>query len=165
MTAYIYGQAPGKKPKEDPRVPFLGGRNGAFLAELAEVDEKVLADLFVFRNVLDYYPGPRTSGKGDAFPLDEARASARRLMDEWVWGDTVLFAGMQVAKAFEFKEVSYFKWGEPVAGVQAAIVPHPSGINRFWNEARNKTRARGFWRAAVHEVMLLHPEYEGGMLV
>lgn len=165
MTAYIYGQAPGRKPKTDPTVPFLGGPHGAFLAELAGVAESVLADLFTFRNVLDYYPGPRENGmKGDAFPMDEARARARELREDWRWGDTVLFAGMQVAKAFEFKEATFFKWGE-MDGVQCVVVPHPSRVNHFWNGSKNKTRARAFWRSAVHEVMLLHPEYEGGMLV
>lgn len=166
MTAYIYGQAPGKKPKEDPRVPFIGGRNGRFLAELAGVDEKVLADLFVFRNVLDYYPGPNGDGKGDAFPMDEARARARELMDDWCWGDTVLFAGHGVAQAFGTpRRYPYFKWHEPVHGVQCVVVPHPSGLNRFWNNHALVARASHFWKAAVYEQMLLHPEYEGGMLV
>lgn len=166
MTAYVYGQAPGRKPKEDPRIPFLGGRHGAFLAELAGVDERVLADLFTFRNVLDYYPGPRDGSAGDAFPMDEARASARELMEDWVWGDTVLFAGWNVARAFEFKTTSYYTWSEElVQGVHCVVVPHPSGLNRYWNERKNRVRAQGFWRQAVHEIMMLHPEYEGGMLV
>ncbi len=166
MTAYIYGQAPGKKPKRDPSVPFLGGRHGEFLAQLAGVDESVLADLFTFRNVLDYYPGPNEDGKGDAFPMDEARERARELMDDWHWGDTAVLAGHNVAHAFGVpRRFPYFKWLELVGGVQCVVVPHPSRLNRFWNNAACITRASHFWKAAVYEQMLLHPEYEGGMLV
>ena len=166
MTAYIYGQAPGKKPKVDPRVPFLGGPHGAFLAELAGVDEAVLEDLFTFRNVLDYYPGPNGDGKGDAFPMDEARASARELMEAWCWGDTAIFAGHNVARAFGVaRRYPYFKWHELVDGVQCVVVPHPSRLNRFWNNGACIARASHFWKLAVHEQMLLHPEYEGGLLV
>lgn len=165
MTAYVYGQAPGKRPKDDPTVPFLGGKHGAFLADLAGVSESVLADLFTFRNVLDYYPGAREDGgKGDAFPMDEARRAASELREDWRWGDTVIAAGWNVARAFGFKQYGYFKWMD-IDGVQCVVAPHPSRLNRYWNDTKQVAAARAFWHQAVHEVMMLHPEYEGGMLV
>lgn len=166
MKAYIYGQAPGKRPKEDPSVPFVGGPHGRFLAELSGVHEDVFYDLFTFRNVLDYYPGQHESGKGDAFPMDEARARARDLREEWEYGDTILLAGWNVKKAFEIPgNPGYLRWVETPEGAHLAVIPHPSRVSRYWNDNRQVEKARAFMTRAVHEVMMLHPEYEGGMLV
>lgn len=157
MTAWFYGQAPNKEGNE---VPFVGGRNGRFLAELAHVDESVLSDLFTFKNILDYWPGPRKGG-GDAFPMEEARERARVLKEEWSWGDTVLVAGWNAAAAFEIVPKSFLKWVD-VEGVQYAVFPHPSSLNRYWNSGHNRARASRFLVAAIREVLLLRPEYEVG---
>ena len=56
----------------------------------------------------------------------------------------VLFVGKRVAKAFDFEE-DYFVWRTHWGGgFRCAIFPHPSGLNRWWNDTRNRRRAAEF---------------------
>jgi len=96
---------------------------------------------FVWRNLFSQPQGK--SGKGDAFPMKTARARAARFHFD---SDVVMLLGKRVAAAFGAK-TDYFEWFD-LRGSRAAIVPHPSGINRWWNDPVNVERARAFWRAA-----------------
>jgi hypothetical protein len=89
-------------------------------------------------NVLRRWPGK--NGKGDHFPMRLAKTNARRLALGFV-GRRVILLGRSVAKAFGLN-VGYLKWVN--IGFDVAVVPHPSGVNRWWNEARNKAAARRF---------------------
>lgn len=59
----------------------------------------------------------------------------------------MLLAGKRVASAFGLDEeyladpVAFPIGGRPVA---VHVVPHPSGVNRWWNEPANRERARAF---------------------
>lgn len=87
-------------------------------------------------NLLPAWPGK--SGKGDAFPLREARDRARRLRTR----GTVLLAGRVVAAAFGLADAEYF---EPRGRFH--VIPHPSGVSHWWNDPANVRRARRFLRA------------------
>ena len=55
----------------------------------------------------------------------------------------VLFLGRKVAEAFgfDFRRLGYLWWdGE----TECAVVPHPSGVNRWWNDWHNRTEASAF---------------------
>ena len=117
-------------------------------------------------NLLEDYPGP--AGKGSAFPIVETRLSARRLVDvlaagprftdsgtctaKWAFGgrlfalpSLVILCGARVGQAFGLGDAEYFRRHRPRdMGCPAVVVPHPSGVNRWWNDAANEDSARRF---------------------
>lgn len=134
------------------RIKFLRrlagtGTTGERLAELAGVPFKewlAATDRF---NVLDRWPG--RGPKGDAFPRDLALLGAGRLLPI-VSGRRVLFLGHRVAGAFRLSD-EYLRWREWRVGpyaFEAAVFPHPSRVNRWWNDPENEKRAARFLRAA-----------------
>jgi len=61
--------------------------------------------------------------------------------------DAVLL-GHRVARAFGFTHLDPFTW-YTTAGPRLALMPHPSGMNRFWNDAANVERAERFLQALL----------------
>ena len=90
-------------------------------------------------NLVGSWPGK--SGKGDAFPMGEARASAELLRPRLA-GKTVLVLGLGTARALGLR-ARYLEWQDG-GGFWAVVVPHPSGVNRWWNEPANRRTAREF---------------------
>lgn len=139
MRVLLVGQAPSRDTCGGP--PF-SGRSGRRLADLAGVKHDELREVFALVNLLDRWPGK--NGRGDAFPMGEARAAAARL--DLSKHDVVVLVGKSVARAFGIGEAEYF--AERVGGV--FVVPHPSGVNRWWNDAANEERARRFMEELKH---------------
>lgn len=136
----IIGQAP-SRDGAGAVAPF-SGRSGAFLARLAGAEDfDDVRRLAQVENVLARWPGKR--GKGDAFPILEARAAAARL--KFGGGDAVLFVGRGSAAACGFR-APFLAWRTFRLG-RAAVFPHPSGVNRWWNDAGNRQAAGRFLRA------------------
>ena len=131
------GQAPSRETDSQP--PFTG-KCGRFLAEvlLGTEQEQMLRD-HDFINVLDRWPGKGISG--DKFPVVEAMAAAKRKLAE-MQGRTVVLLGHNVARAFGFTSLMYFSWYEihdeqnpsKIVVPLVTVVPHPSGINRYYND-------------------------------
>jgi hypothetical protein len=102
-------------------------------------------------NVLRRWPG--SNGKGDLFPRDAAQQGALRLR-RILPGRRVLFLGRRAAGAFKVSG-DYLTWarkevdlpGKPTK-FEVAILPHPLGINRWWNDPENRGRAERFLRRA-----------------
>lgn len=138
---YVYGQAPARGQTDLDAPAFGSGRNGLLFEKLTGVPLSVLHERWMFRNVLRYWPGRERSG-GDRFPRAEARSAAAVEMTEWRSGDSIIFCGRLVAEAFDF-DAPWFVW-EPFGRVRAAVMPHPSGLVRFWNDVDNRERARAF---------------------
>jgi len=143
MKPLIIGQAPG--PNTDPAVP-LGGRCGDRLAEICGLELDAFHLLFERVNLLNRFPGK--AAKGDLFPLDEARYLAGRLLINGDLRDrTVVLLGENVARAFFLPPgTKTLAWLPGLALERLAISPHPSGVNRWWNDSTNLRRARRFWR-------------------
>jgi hypothetical protein len=94
-----------------------------------QFDEMILLNLFD-------QPQPR-QGKGSRFSV---QAAVRRARDVVFCTPVVVFAGHRVARAFGFK-ARYF---DPVLYRErhlAYVIPHPSGVNRWWNNEFNRWRA------------------------
>jgi hypothetical protein len=129
----------GEAPSRTSAAPFEGSRLGLYLG----ADP---AGRFELANLLDAWPGP--AGKGSAFPLAEARAAAD-LLD--LGGRRVILCGWRVAAALDFRAPAYLRWRDH-RGARMAVLPHPSGVNRWWNDPGNRRRARRFlrrWAGAV----------------
>lgn len=107
---------------------------------------------------------PKRSGKGRNFPIESARQQTRRIFQEHDLAKGFVMLGRRITSVFRWYEwgptirsaptskLKYLKWYKvmPTAGfggpTWAAVVPHPSGVNRWWNDANNRRRARRFFR-------------------
>lgn len=101
---------------------------------------------FVRRNLLDEWPGH--VGKGARFPIAEARGAAKVLRGRtFKAGRTVILLGKRVARAFDVK-ADYL---EPVQVGRASVtvIPHPSGINRWYNDVGREAAVATFMRSCV----------------
>ena len=131
-----------------------GGERIANVSGLLDWEDYLTS--FERRNLLARWPG--RDGKGSAFPLEKARPLAMGTLS-YIHRRDVIFVGRRVAAAY-FIEQPYLEWRPHVfhaegnvdsvlASFRAAILPHPSRINRWWNDPENERRARTFLRRAA----------------
>lgn len=141
----LIGQAPSKET--DGGVPF-SGRSGRRIADLMGIRQAELGVRFALANVLDAWPGPSRFGKGDAFPLDAARLEVARLRRKLVGRRLVVF-GASVAKVFGYdpREILLRFLSSDSGAI--AYVPHPSGVNTWWNESANVAQAQRFLQSLL----------------
>lgn len=92
-------------------------------------------------NTIAEFPG-RGDGKGDAFPVKEARRRADENIDRYDMRSRVcLFVGKSNAKAYDWRDwPPPFEITETPEGGHWAWVPHTSGIVQSWNKAENRGR-------------------------
>lgn len=98
-------------------------------------------------------PRPR-QGRGSSFDPKAARRLALELAPRLA-GKRVVFLGRRVSGAFGVLRVtpSLTWFAKAVEGVEltVAVLPHPSGVDRWWNSRMNRLRAVDFLRAALAE--------------
>lgn len=155
MRPLLIGQAPSRTATGRA----FDGPNGSG-ARLSRLLGRPLLDAVDAINLLDRWPGKK--GKGDAFPAGTARRAALRLAPSLRndvrrgRGRAVIFVGRGVAAAFGEStrcnatgRLYCLGWHWSEHGFRYAILPHPSAVNRWWNDPKNVARARRFLRAAV----------------
>lgn len=124
-------------------------------------------------NLLECYPGIQEHGS--RFPREEGRLAALFLVEGLVHPDPspgwrrrfasttssrqapaskpsfLLLAGKRVAGAFGIRRVDYLDEAHyvGVTGLPAVVVPHPSGVNRWWNDPANRERLACYLRSLV----------------
>lgn len=134
-------------PKTAARLA-LTGKVGRKLADLAGLSYHDYLQAFDRRNLLNYYPGPAKVGEGDSFLVAEAKTAAVRMRPQLA-GRVVILLGASVAEAFGYGKVPLTEWTRCYAwGAEflMAKVPHPSGVNRWWNDYENVRRVEMFLR-------------------
>lgn len=142
----MIGQAPARTG--DPRKPCTGPPFER-LARIAgaQTHREVLRFFACFDriNLLTEYHGK--AGRGDAFPRALAKEAAA-VIAPYLSGRTVLLVGKNVAWAFGLTLVDYLEWYDVAYAPwrRVVVIPHPSGINRWWNEESNREEARRFFR-------------------
>lgn len=140
----VVGEAPSRAMRPgDP--PLLLARHE--LAQMAGLGLAQFLERFELCNLLPSWPGRAESGKGDQFPLLEARLEAMRI---WIERkpQRMILLGRRVERAFSLREQPWFAWVRNAGGCEVATVPHPSHVSMFWNDVGNRVRAREFWRSA-----------------
>lgn len=140
------GQAASKNMDDEGKLDALAG--GAAYRKFAiplgfDLDEWLWA--FKRVNLLNFYPG--SAGKGDKFPIDLAERAAMRL-EPMMSGFRVLLVGQLVARAFLVPRIEYCRWNR-TAEYDYAVVPHPSGVNRWWNDPANVAHFDEWWKLSM----------------
>lgn len=143
MKILFVGQAPSK---ETEGKPAFVGKCGAILASLMGMTQEDMLTKHDFVNVLDYFPGKGING--DKFPLPQALVSAKAMMPSFK-GRFVVLLGANVARAFSVSKFRYLEWYDwTVEGLKVCsrvcIVPHPSGVNRYYNDPRAREEVSRF---------------------
>ena len=146
----ILGEAPGNYARPLVLYPYPPNCTGHRLMKLMGMTrfEYLHTDR---RNLFPAYPGK--SGKGAAFPYSQAKMLARQI-EPSLAGYNVLFVGKRVAAAFGFghnnptfrKPLQWHPWV-----YRYAVLPHPSGINRWWNDPDNKAMGEAFLHAVADQ--------------
>lgn len=146
MKPLLIGEAPG--PKGDPERPLDGGPARRLLECMAfpgivpeEAGDK-LREMFDVRNLIERRMERPEGQKGTEWPAEEAKQNAGRLLLLMERGQKVVFCGKRAAAAFGV-QTEWFRWfalaDKP--SVEFALIPHPSGIVRTWNDPTNRVRA------------------------
>lgn len=141
----VVGEAPSRT--SDPARPITGAC-GRRLAALAGLPELAFRRRFVRLNLLAAWPGPSGS-KGTAWRPAEARLAAERLRSR-SRNRFIVLLGRRVGAAFGLGRADYFL-PYRVGSALAVVVPHPSGINRWYNASENVRAMGGFLRALSSE--------------
>lgn len=150
----LVGEAPARTGKRNLHaclaaralnVPAKAGLTGLLRTQHGELFDFVMDTRHA--NLLKTWPG--AARRGSAFPMAEARVAADAFLEviEIVQPEAILLAGRRVAAAFRHhmhhRGTDYFEHLE-LEGREARVVPHPSGVNRWWNDPANRERARKF---------------------
>jgi hypothetical protein len=130
----LVGQAPSRLG--DPSKP-LAGPNGQRIARLAGMS---YGELIACRrkHLNRDYIGKR--GKGKAFDQAKGNVNAADILMDWRV-ERIVLLGKNVARCFGFRDLPFLAEIR-IYGRRFLIFPHPSGVNRWWNERRNERRAR-----------------------
>lgn len=132
MKPILIGQAPGRRGNGEP----LSGMAGRRLSALCGLDLRTFLETFDRTNVLPAFPG--RAGRGDYFPVAQARPAAEA-MRPTLRGRTVVLLGWNVARAFRHTGRLHV-WEDGWA-----IAAHPSGCSAYWNDPDNVKSAQAFW--------------------
>lgn len=144
MKPLIIGEAPSKN--EHPPSP-IAGRIGKRLARCADMPFERFLEEFDRVNLLTVRQD--AAEKGFTFDLGAARLVAREMRwtvpqfsPSWTEDRFVLLLGQRVASAFDVRMpyLEEFK----LHGARTFILPHPSGVNRWWNDPLNERRMHDF---------------------
>lgn len=141
----MLGEAP-SRATDRHRHP-LSGETGRRLASWAGLLPAEFHRRVECRNLLDRWPGPR--GHGADLPRGEARAAWMRLRPALA-GRAVVLLGARLAELAGVAESPPFTWREefhveePHIAFWVCWMPHPSGLNRFWNARAHVEAARAF---------------------
>jgi uracil-DNA glycosylase len=144
----IVGEAPSRL--SDPEIAF-SGRSGTFLERAAGLKPGRLRGWFECVNLLRVWPGPCDGRRGSRFRGGRvARSRAAEIRDRAAAsGRPVLVAGRRAAAVFDIPQpVEYLTWYR-VGDVPVAVIPHPSGVNKWWNEPANRARFAAFMAAVL----------------
>lgn len=156
MKTLLIGEAPPRSRMRDTptSLPFSGAA-GRRLSDLIGQD---ITQAFETRNLIHTWPG--ASHHGSLFPLSRARSGAIELFRSMphISETRMILAGGRVAKAMKMSHLPQLEWklrrvkfkAAPEGtfwvwrDVWVARIPHPSGVNREWNDPKVAEAVRAF---------------------
>lgn len=142
MKPLIVGEAPSKNEVTERPIE---GRVGKRLASLCGLTYEEFLERFERVNLLHV----RQDTKEKGFEFDHV-AACNAAHDLWLKGAiakgrVVILLGWRVARAFS-EQTGYFEGRETINGARIYVVPHPSGVNRWWNQDDHKRMASEFFQ-------------------
>lgn len=158
----MVGQAPSANGSHDPRHALTGAPMRK-LFKVSGMNLMTYLRTFERHNLVPRWEGYNRTGdssSGSRFDEGEASVTARVLADRLAGGRRLLCWGAPVLRAFSVEvdfEPCHWTLRE-VPGLDnaydcpVAYIPHPSGLNRWWNEPGNADRAGQFLRDLVADV-------------
>lgn len=170
----LLGESPNPATDGRPELWLLPDNTGVrhsanLLLERCGLTLEQYLGLFARDNVLHQVPPPDKRG-GFSFPLDQARQQAGRVMDLASEHAGMVVLGRRASRVFHWyrpsatagrrhvarDHLAYFNWymasasGDPMdSSVRATVVPHPSGINRWWNRSDHRFEAERFFKGLL----------------
>lgn len=160
MKPIIIGEGPSKSGDRYYRFPLSGqvGKRLCTWAGIEPLDRDAsmtseyarwywaLAEQFDLRNFYERWPQDWT-------PSLALAHLQREWLDE-VRGEVVVLCGLRVQTVFRlsglFRSGAFFVWErEPYHKTQFVTIPHPSGLNRLYNEEEVKARTGEVLREAI----------------
>lgn len=151
----LIGQAPSAATNPDlPLYPHNRSCAGGRLVEFFGITKGEYLNSYDRCNLLPFYPGK--SGRGDRFPMREARLCASAV-SPFLSGRVVIFVGRSVATAFGYDKrvIDFFTWRERTrrgSPFTFGLIPHPSGLNRVFNSTESRVRAKRFHAEAMQKI-------------
>jgi len=142
MKPLIIGEAPSKNQQlEQP----IEGRIGLRLASMAGLTLPEF--LYHFDRVNLLHHRQDTAAHEFQFDIEAAKGEAAALKTTFKSDQIVILLGLRVADAF-YAHHDYFVQ-QMIGGADVRVVPHPSGINRWWNDPANVQLAMVFMKNIV----------------
>lgn len=138
----IVGPAP--SASSDPTSPW-DAASGRRLAALMGMSLEEFLGTFDRACLFDKFPGRLANSSGDAFPIQEATINAFKLMRNNPFDNykAIILMGKNVARAFNWQNAEFLEWDRTSRPFKV-VFPHPSGLNRWWNDKRNRKAAKEF---------------------
>jgi hypothetical protein len=143
VTGLIVGENPGPNTHPDlPLFPWPPTSSAGRLLAMSRLEPGVLLGSLYRRNLVD----DRYWDREDA--ALRARSIVTALFDQ-PRDLRVLLCGKRVARAFGFKDLPTWYPHKMVSRQVCAVIPHPSGMNRVYNDSEARERTGGWIRWAV----------------
>lgn len=138
MRALLLSLAPDRNTSG--RQPF-SGTCGSRIAALAGISHEHLYHYFDAASLIGYWPAD--------VPSRLVSTVSREMI---VAHERVIFVGRAVASCFGLRRLRPLVWQETMhngSTFDAAVLPHPSGLNRWYNDPAHAAAARAFLRDAI----------------
>lgn len=135
----MLGQAPGRLG--DPKKPVRGSARA--LEIKCGLPCGYVKHTFDFFNVYHKYTGK--NGKGDAFPKYLPKARRYELAKMMLKHSYSIILGKTAASPL-LGTIDYFHVLQHPTYGRVVVIPHPSGVNRWWNDKANVRKASVFMR-------------------
>lgn len=137
MKTILLGEAPPRsRPKDTLESRPFSGASGRRFSEMIGED---VVTAFDTRNLLPEWPGP--ASKGSKFPVMAAQMGAHRLLRTLPSdGTRIILCGSRVARAMSMRWLPLLIWRNVAwqsprfVHASVILIPHPSGVNRQWND-------------------------------
>lgn len=137
----LLGEAPNRASSAFGNIPFFYA-GPEISREVGLTWPTGFNDFFVQCNMLPAWPG--RDGKGDLFPIDEARLNVPRVLRATSHCKRVIVFGRRVERALRFHPNNFFEWFT-FRSQEWVIVPHPSKVSHWWNDPLNCSQSTRFW--------------------
>lgn len=142
MKPLIIGEAPSKN-EEVPQP--IAGRVGRRLADCAGMTLEDFLTHFQRTNLLQVR---QDTALGFEFDHAQASLNAMQIRGSFRGGLIVLLLGHRVARAFGLTHADYFVQYD-IDHAEVRVLPHPSAVNRWWNDPENYKQACDFMQNIV----------------